>query len=746
MAVEFRLLGDVTALVDGRPVKIGHARQRCVLLALLLDANRTVPADVVIDRVWADQIPQRARAVLRGYLSRLRQILAAAQDVRIVHGPGGYVLSVDSAALDVHRFHSLVADARACEKPKQAVDLYEQALGLWRGEAFATLDTPWLNSVRAGLDTAKFAAQLDRNDAALSAGLHSVLLADLKANAAAHPLDERLAAQLMLALYRCGRQPDALAHFQQVRARLMEELGIDPSPPLQRLLQQILTADPAVAPPAPPGPPADNAADAGAGAAIAAGRQAYERRAWGAAYHRLARAATPSADDLDRLAVAAYLTGRLDACAAAWEQAHRAWRRNGQPARAARSAFWLGLTLTMGGEQARGGGWLARAGRLLEATPDCVEHGYLLIPASLQAISAGDPATAHRISSEIAATAERFGDPDLLALARLSVAQALIAQDELGPGIAVLDETMVAVTTGEVSPIPAGIIYCAVLIACRAVFDLRRAQEWTAALSRWCAAQPDLKPYRGQCLVHRSEIAQLRGDWAEAMTEVRQAREQLSDSPGNPAMGMAMYQQAELLRLRGAYDRAEEAYRQASGYGHAVQPGLALLRLAQGQVESAAAAIRRALDEAALAVERARVLGAYAEISLAGGQVPSAASATDELERIAAAFGSVYLRAVAGHARGSVLLAGDEAAAGCAALRRALASWQELAAPYEAARTRMLIGLACARLGDADGASLEWDAACQVFRELGAAPDLARLVVRGQGSRSGCPQPSEMTS
>jgi len=243
MAVGFRLLGDVEAHIDGRPVEIGHARQRCVLLALLLDANRTVPTDQVIDRVWADRVPQRARATLSGYLSRLRQVLAPAEDVRIVRQPGGYLLSVDPAALDVHVFHQLVSGARASQDQGAAVAQYERALGLWRGAAFGILDTPWLNSVRADLDAARSAAELDRNDAALAAGRHAALLGDLTAGAAAHPLDERRAGQLMLCLYRCGRQAEALEHFQRVWVRLAEELGADPSPPLQLVHRRIRTGD-----------------------------------------------------------------------------------------------------------------------------------------------------------------------------------------------------------------------------------------------------------------------------------------------------------------------------------------------------------------------------------------------------------------------------------------------------------------------------------------------------------------------
>jgi DNA-binding CsgD family transcriptional regulator len=461
------------------------------------------------------------------------------------------------------------------------------------------------------------------------------------------------------------------------------------------------------------------------------GREAYDRLAWRDAYVHLSAAdqqESLGAGDLDRLARAAYLTGHIDVANDAWERTHHAFLGRGETAPAVRCAFWLGLTLVQRGEHARGGGWLARAQHILEDTAlDCVEQGYLRIPMALQTLEGGDPETAYRSFVEVTELADRFGDADLLALGRLGQGRSLVAQGQAAQGLALLDEAMVAVTTGEVSPLATGIVYCAMIIVCRAIFDLRRVQEWTAVLSRWCATQQDLKPYRGQCLVHRSEIMQLRGEWTDAMDEVREASEHLSDPPGDPVLGMALYQQGELLRLRGEFARAETCYREASGCGHTMQPGLALLRLVQGRLDDAAAAIGRTVTEAEGVVERSRVLAAYVEVNLAAGDVEAARAAVDELDEIAAAFESPYLRAVVGYARGCVLLAAGDPGAACVALRRAWVAWHELEAPYEAARVRLLMARACRQLGDHDTAEMELDAARRVFEQLGAVPALEQV-------------------
>ncbi|MFW6199118.1 MAG: DNA-binding response regulator, partial [Gemmatimonadota bacterium] len=427
------------------------------------------------------------------------------------------------------------------------------------------------------------------------------------------------------------------------------------------------------------------------------GRRAFRRRAWSEARAELTAADEESpldVADLERLAIADYLLGRHREWEEIWARAHREALGRSEPRLAARCAFWLGFALASRGEHAPAGGWFARARRTLdEGGPpceECVERGYLLLPEALRQIGGGDEAKALETYRRATTIGERYTDPDLATYARHGQGRALIRMGEMEAGVALLDETMVSVMADETSPMVAGDVYCSVIEACQETFDLRRAREWTAALTRWCEEQPDLMAYRGQCLTRRSEILRLHGEWPDALDEARRAGEQLSRPPGQSAAGAAFYQQGEIHRLRGRFAQAEEAYRQASEWGRDPQPGLALLRLAQGDVDAAAAAMRRVVDEARSRRTRSRVLGAHVEVMLATGDVEAAREAADELSGLAESLDAPLLRAAAAFALGSVALEDGESPTALRELRKAWETWRELDVPHESARAQVL--------------------------------------------------------
>ena len=287
---------------------------------------------------------------------------------------------------------------------------------------------------------------------------------------------------------------------------------------------------------------------------------------------------------------------------------------------------------------------------------------------------------------------------------------------------------MVAAAAGELSPIVTGIVYCNTIAFCQTAYELRHAREWTAALTRWCERQPEMVAHNGLCLVHRAEIMRLQGAWGEALQEARRAAERFTEGVLNQlACGKALYQQGEVHRLRGEFEVAEDMYREASRCGCEPLPGLALLRLAQGDHRAAAASIRRVVGETTQPLQRVRLLPAYVEIMLAVGEIDRAAAACGELDEIAAGQGSDALRAMSAHSRGAHALAEADPNGALVSLRQALTSWQQLEAPYECARVRVMIASACTALGDEDTAALEREAARDIFERIGAGPDLAQL-------------------
>jgi DNA-binding CsgD family transcriptional regulator len=466
------------------------------------------------------------------------------------------------------------------------------------------------------------------------------------------------------------------------------------------------------------------------------GRAAYGRRAWKSAHESLSRAdrtAPLAAEDLELLATSAYMLGRDNEYLSVLERAHHAFVEAGQTHRAFRCAFWVGINYALRGEMGPAGGWLGRAHGIV-GEEESVERGYLLVPLVFQHEARGDFAAAAAVAADAAALAKRFGDTEGQALTLQTHGYMLIKAGRVREGLPLLDEAMATIAGGNVSPIATGIVYCGVILACQEAYEVRRAQEWTAVLTRWCEKQPDLVAFTGRCLVHRAEILQLRGDWSDALEEARRAGERLAQSFNRAAAAQAFYRQGELHRLRGEFEPAETAYREASRFGWEPQPGMALLRLAQGRRGAAAATIRRALDETTQPLRRANLLPAHIEIMLAVGHVEEARAGCRELEEIAAPYESALLAALVAHARGAVELAAGDARSALVSLRQAGETWRELDAPYDAARARLLVAEACRALGDDDTMALELEAARDAFAQLGAAPDLAQLRSAPRGA------------
>jgi len=465
-------------------------------------------------------------------------------------------------------------------------------------------------------------------------------------------------------------------------------------------------------------------------AALARAREAIREKAWSTAFAEFTEAgrqASLDPGDLELLSVAAHLTGKDAESGEALARAHQGYLARGETRRAARCAGWLSFVAQLRGDRAQASGWLSRARRLLETEGDCVEKGYLLLPVGMASAQQRDLDAAHAAFVEAATIGQRFADRDLASLALQGQGRVLVRRGEIPRGVALLDEAMVAVMANEVSPIVAGGIYCSVLDACGEIFDLRRAQEWTAALEQWCSSQPDMVPYRGHCLIRRAEIMQLRGAWPDALLEARCACERLSQPVPKPAVGAAFYRKAEMHRLLGELEEAEEAYRAAAQWERVPRPGLALLRLARGEVKAAQSEIRHVVDVTVEPGKKAEALAAQAEITLAAQDLATARSAADDLSKIATKIGAEFLLAVAACTQGAVLLAEGEAPVAVASLRQALATFRHLEAPYEVARVQVCLARAYRTQGIDESALHELQAAREAFRKLGAATDLAHI-------------------
>lgn len=451
---------------------------------------------------------------------------------------------------------------------------------------------------------------------------------------------------------------------------------------------------------------------------------------WTETYTRLSkvdRVQSLVPEDLEILATSAYLTGREEECIDAMKRAQAVYLSQNLIHKAVRCIFWLGFIHLNKGDKAHGSGWITKGKRLLDKEDQkSAEYGLLLIPLARGALSGGNVAKAMKLFEQAVSIGEQCNDADLKAIALFGYGLAMVRQGNVNKGISLLDEAMIVVESEEVHHIARGIVYCGALSICRKVWDLQRAKEWTTALSKWCNSQPDLVPFRGQCLVRRAEILQRFGDWTEAMKEAELACIRFRTSLPS-ATGEAYYLQAELHRLFGAFENAESCYKKAAKWGRNPQPGLALLRLVQGRIDVAETSIRNNLRELKDPMVRADLLPGVVRIMIAAGQNREAREATEELNEIAFDFDVPYLYAMSSYALGTVLFAEKDFTQALEHLEKALKIWISMDLPYETARTREVKGLIYRKMGDKESSDMEFVGTKWTYEQLMAKPDLQRI-------------------
>ncbi len=486
--------------------------------------------------------------------------------------------------------------------------------------------------------------------------------------------------------------------------------------------------------------------------ALKAGREAYKSNDWSRALELLSAADAQeplAAEDLERLGDAAMWAMAPEECIGAYERAYAAYIEAGQPSRAAHAGRHLIIELdaTQGRESVTRG-WINRIVRLLKDEPEGVEHGYLAYVQSQRCLGVGDVDKAYETAQRAFELGGKFGDRDLQGLGLHTQGLALVAKGEVAEGMALLDEAAAGAVAGELGMLASATIYCNIVGTSRNLSDYGRASDWIDAAKRWCD-RTAIATYPGTCRVHRAEVMRLRGVWAEAEADAQKAADELRHYP---VMAREAFYELGEIRLRtGDLKLAEEALRQAHEMGREPQPGLALVRLAQGQTAEASAMMRRALAEPdSNRLARARLLPAQVEITLAMGDSEAALAAVEEMEGIAATYGTSVLRALAGCARGALQMAEGEAAAALGSLRQSLRLWQEIDAPYEGARARVAMAAAYRASGDDASARLELDAALSAFERLGAALDTRRVrelleTGAGDGGRSVAPSRATKT-
>ena len=462
-------------------------------------------------------------------------------------------------------------------------------------------------------------------------------------------------------------------------------------------------------------------------------RSAAARQAWRAAHEAYSEldAAELGASDLERYGEAAWWSGKLDDAIALRERAYASYAAEGDTLGAARMALTLAWDYEGRGSLAVANGWLANAERLLDGLSEAPEHGRLLLMHAIGALFAeGDLGKADALMDEAYELAQRVGDRDVQMLALSGKGRVAIKAGDTERGLALLDEASASAMCGDLRAHAAGLVYCLTISACQDVGDFRRAAEWTEAANRFCD-RLDVTGFPGACRIHRAEMLRLRGDWPAAEVQATAACQELYDFD-RKITAFGYYEVGEIRRRRGDLPGAEEAYGTSNELGRDPQPGLALLRLAEGKIDAAVAGITSSLRQVQDPLTRLRRLPAQVEIAVAAGDLATARAAADEIEEIVDAYKigdrrTLAFDATLHQARGRIALGERNWASAAQSLRRARDEWLEIGAPYEAAQARMFLAIALRRQSDEHGAEGELEGALAAFERLGAAPEEARV-------------------
>ncbi|MDQ3764952.1 MAG: AfsR/SARP family transcriptional regulator [Actinomycetota bacterium] len=736
--MEFAILGPLEVLDQHRRIEVSSAKERLLLGVLLVHANEMVLVDRLIEVLWGAEPPATAANTLQTYVSHLRRALEpdraprAKSDVLRTRGQG-YVLAVEPEAIDAVRFERLARDGRNAllSAPEQAAKSLRAALALWRGEPLADFSFELFAQAEiARLTELRASALEDRVEADLALGRHAVLCAELSRAVTEQPLRERLWSQLIRALYRCGRQADALAAYARLREQLAELLGIEPSLELVRLHEAVLAQrsdldwQPAQPQPQPrPGPFVPVEAPAPE-EPLRAARAALAAHDWRRAFELLStqdQVAPLSAEDLDGLAEAAWWSGRYREARSARQRAYGAYLQAADHRRAAVAAVMLAMQHISFRQFAVSSGWFQRAQRLLEAEPEGVEHGYLSWTAMIVAVMEDDHEKCLAAARSTHEMGVRHGVTDMQAVRMVFQGAVLLRRGQVDEALALHDEGMAMAVGGNLSQLATVQIFCQVIRTCYELGDYRRAQEWTEA-SEDFFVRTGLISMPGDCEIHRISILIHRGAWALAEQQAHQACAAMQCFDLTH-VGLAFASMGDLRVRVSDLAGAEEAFARAEEMGASPLPGRARLELLRGRPAEAAALINAALPgDSWDRLARVWLLPDQVTIALAVDDLDTARAAATELAESTQIYGSKAMLASAEAAWGAVALATGEDDP-LPSLRRSVKLWREAGSPYESARAQALLATALEQGGQPEAARVELANARDCFDRLGARLD-----------------------